>query len=628
MQIRVCTYSLQQRSSSPVTRSRWLRSDTEEVSQQSQALSSSQTENREGQEARDNEINRITDPHTGGPTAQQSALRVTDSCVGEGYIEVEHNQQEPLFGSSALPANQETAEQGPTAPYQPETNLAGSVGHTTSNVKKALLALREEEKAQQGRNTAPESLYDKLKKRALERNLRTARRRLISVLQGELAQQLQTLYQTDRRKCVEQILADKYHPRSQDCPIPLTGLETYFMHQHSEQSIDTQCQVANELLDPLAAAPEGAKRIDLYFTEEGARAQLRKGNLMSAAGPDGIGFSVYKRFEGVLVPAMTAIYNACSQHRKVPVKWKQGVTVLIPKGGDRTRVKNWRPINLQDCTYKLYAAMWASRVTDWAIQSGVASNSQKGFMPVNGCHEHLFLAQSILNSTRRCKTSLYMTYYDLKNAFASIPNKLIHTVLQAQRLPKHLQEIVNDLYEGASFSILTKEGSSGIIENRRGVKQDCPLSPILFNLAIDPLLQRLAACNAGPELRTTDGKLAVRVSHMAYAGELKTVANCCEGISSLHQVVTAFFQWTGLEDNPPKCGTMRRKIGKTRQQPDPAQLRLHKEVLPVVKRGEAYKYIGLNDALETTVHQGQILRVMSKVKKGFTKILSSALIPW
>ncbi|CDJ35995.1 uncharacterized protein EMH_0051090 [Eimeria mitis] len=487
MQIRVCTYSLQQRSSSPVTRSRWLRSDTEEVSQQSQALSSSQTETREGQEARDNEINRITDPHTGGTTAQQSALRV----------------------------------------------IAGSVGHTTSNVKKALLALREEEKAQQGRNTAPESLYGKLKKRALERNLHTARRRLISVLQGASAQQLQTLYQTDRRKCVEKILADKYHPRSQDCPIPLTELETYFMHQHSEQSIDTHCQVANEFLDPLAAAPGGAKRIDLSFTEE----------------------------------AMTAIYNACSQHRKVPVKWKQGVTVLIPKGGDRTRVKNWRPINLQDCTYKLYAAM--------------------------------------------CKASLYMTYCDLKNAFAPIPNKLIHTALQAQRLPKHLQEIVSDLYEGASFSILTKEGSSGIIENRRGVKQGCPLSPILFSLAIDPLLRRLAACNAGPELH-----------------ELKTVANSCEGISSLHQVVTAFFQWTGLEANPSECATMGWKVVQTKQQPDPVQLRLHNEVLPVVKLGEAYKYLGLKDALETTVHQGQILRVMSKVKKDFAKILRSALLPW
>ncbi|CDJ34088.1 uncharacterized protein EMH_0087780 [Eimeria mitis] len=136
------------------------------------------------------------------------------------------------------------------------------------NVKKALLALREEEKAQQGRNKAPESLDDKLKRRALERKLRTARRHLISVLQEESAQQLQTLYQTDRRKCVEQILADEDQPRSQDCPIPLSELETHFKHQHSEQSIDTHSQVAHEFLEPLAAAPDGAKRIDLNFTEE------------------------------------------------------------------------------------------------------------------------------------------------------------------------------------------------------------------------------------------------------------------------------------------------------------------------------------------------------------------------
>ncbi|CDI85059.1 hypothetical protein EPH_0061080 [Eimeria praecox] len=184
----------------------------------------------------------------------------------------------------------------------------------------------------------------------------------------------------------------------------------------------------------LAQAQDNVKKALLALREEekaqqgrqqSRQEELLKSHLMSAAGPDGKGFFVYKRFEDVLVPAMTAIYNASSRHRRVPAKWKESVTVLIPKGGDPSSVKNWRPINLQDCIYKLYAALWANRITDWAIQSGVASKSQKGFMPVNGCHEHLFLAQSILHSTRRSKRPLYMTYYDLKNAFGSIPHKLI-----------------------------------------------------------------------------------------------------------------------------------------------------------------------------------------------------------
>ena len=508
-----------------------------------------------------------------------------------------------------------------------KARVSPRLAQAQDNVKKALLALREEEKAQQGQKDG-DPLDKKLKKRALERQLRTARRRLINVIKEESAQNLQALYTRDRRKCVEQLLADEDQPRSQDCPIQLSELEEHFRAQHSEQPIDPTSQAAREFLEPLAAAPEGAHGLDPYFTEDDVRAQLQKCNLKSAAGPDGIGFFVYKRFDEVLVPALTAIYNACSQHRKVPARWKESVTVLIPKGGDPKDVKNWRPINLQDCIYKLYAALWANKITKWAIKTGVASKSQKGFMPVNGCHEHLFLAQSILHSTRRSKKSLYMTYYDLKNAFGSISHELIHVVLKAQRLPQQAREVITDLYDGASFCISTKEGVTGRIENRRGVKQGCPLSPILFNLAIEPLLQRLAACNEGLELRTTDGKPPIKVSHMAYADDLKTVASTRKGIHSLHQVVEGFLRWTGLQANPSKCATLGWKVDKTKQRPDPVELKLHGEVLPVVKLGEAYKYLGIKDAIQTSVHLGQILQIMSKAKKDIIKLLRSALLPW
>ncbi|KAL8445763.1 hypothetical protein Emed_005392 [Eimeria media] len=56
--------------------------------------------------------------------------------------------------------------------------------------------------------------------------------------------------------------------------------------------------------------------------------------------------------------------------------------------------------------------------------------------------------------------------------------------------------------------------------------------------------------------------------------------------------------------------------------------KLHEEDLPTIKLGEAYKYLGIKDALETSLHQNQILSIMSRVRKDAAKILRSALLPW
>jgi hypothetical protein len=45
-------------------------------------------------------------------------------------------------------------------------------------------------------------------------------------------------------------------------------------------------------------------------------------------------------------------------------------------------------------------------------------------------------------------------------------------------------------YQGAKEKILTFKGGMNPIEIKRGIKKDFPLSPILFDLCIDPLFDR------------------------------------------------------------------------------------------------------------------------------------------
>ena len=53
----------------------------------------------------------------------------------------------------------------------------------------------------------------------------------------------------------------------------------------------------------------------------------------SSPGHDGIGYDIYRRFVGQLVPLLHAAFRFCCFHRRVPALWKVGIVRLIHKKG-------------------------------------------------------------------------------------------------------------------------------------------------------------------------------------------------------------------------------------------------------------------------------------------------------
>ena len=74
----------------------------------------------------------------------------------------------------------------------------------------------------------------------------------------------------------------------------------------------------------------------------------------------------------------------------------------------------------------------------------------------------------------------------LKKAFDSVDGDKLWTIMSSKGIPTHLITIIQKIY---MENIIRVNAGNGISEDFRvvtqGVRQGCPLSPILFNLDLD-----------------------------------------------------------------------------------------------------------------------------------------------
>ena len=289
----------------------------------------------------------------------------------------------------------------------------------------------------------------------------------------------QKLYRKSPSACVRRLLNDQ---PSVYCKIPEEDLVNHFTATYAEAPLLAPpppwlVQLPGAHQDDQPLVPGDV--LSEAFTPEEVLTQLKRSK-RSAPGVDGITYANW-RWIDPLGLILTSIFNICRLNTRVPSTWKHATVTLIHKGGDVTSVRNWRPICLQLTLYKLYTALIARRVASWATVTSAFSPAQKGFLTFDGCVEHNFLLRSILTDSRRRKRDLLLAWLDLRDAFGSVSHQLLLLMMSRLGLSGSILNVVEDIYSNSTVAVRTgKDSYTTPIPQRRGVKQGCPLSPILF----------------------------------------------------------------------------------------------------------------------------------------------------
>ncbi len=102
------------------------------------------------------------------------------------------------------------------------------------------------------------------------------------------------------------------------------------------------------------------------------------------------------------------------------------------------------------------------------------------------------------------KKDIVLCYLDFKGTFPSANHEQLFRILTFLGLSGEFITIISNLYCGAATEFITPHGHTTPIDTRPGKLQGDPLSPLLFDLVIEPLIRWLLASHIGYGITSCD----------------------------------------------------------------------------------------------------------------------------
>ncbi|XP_026377838.1 uncharacterized protein LOC113272162 [Papaver somniferum] len=147
-----------------------------------------------------------------------------------------------------------------------------------------------------------------------------------------------------------------------------------------------------------------------------------------------------------------------------------------------------------------------------------------------------------------------MCKIDLEKDFERINWRYLEFVLQQMGFSKKWRDWLRFCYSTSSFSVLINGSSFGYFTSTRGVRQDCPVSPLLFNIAMEGFSRFMdRAANLSLFSGFSVSSTSIILNHLHYADDTIFFVDINkEEMHNLFSALHCFEFIAGLKVNPSK----------------------------------------------------------------------------
>ena len=296
-----------------------------------------------------------------------------------------------------------------------------------------------------------------------------------------------------------------------------------------------------------------------------------------AEGSDGVVVEMVEAAGSFAIEKITELANKIYDTGNIPKKMEESEFIVIPKKEGAVECGKHRTISIMSQVAKIVL-----RVIDERLRRKVeetVDRAQFGFRKGKGTRNAIFVLRTIIERSIEKQKDLFMCFVDFEKAFDTVRHEVLVERLRMLGVDPADLRVMTNLYWGQRAVVKIGDDKSDWVKIERGVRQGCVLSPDLFSLYSQAVMDEMEDL----EGVTVGG---MNINNIRYADDTVLIADTEEKLQRLVDRLDVECRGVGLKINIGKTEVM----GVTKRK---EQLRVNVNVGgEAVKQVRTFRYLG------------------------------------